>query len=100
MVVSYKGIIEKVRLYYNTKPSQIVERYKFNSQSQKPLESIACYVAELRRLSEHCGYGDHLEEMLRDRLVCGIANGPCQQRLLAGANLTFDKAFEMVQAME
>ena len=100
VVVSYKDIIEKVRLHYNPKPSQIVERYKFNSRSQKPGESIACYVAELRRLSEHCGYGDHLEEMLRDRLVCGIANGRCQQRLLAEADLTFDKAFKMVQAME
>ena len=38
--------------------------------------------------------------MLCDRLVCGIANGRCQQRLLAEADLTFDKAFKMVQAME
>ena len=99
MTVSYKDIVEKVRLHYNPKPSQIVERYKFNSRSQKPGESIVCYVAELRRLSEHCEYGDHLEEMLRDQLVCGVANGH-QQRLLAEADLTFDKAFKMVQAME
>ena len=76
MVVLYKDI---VRLHYNPKPSKIVTCYKFNSRSQKPGESITCYVAELRRLSEQCGYGDHLEEMLRDRLVCGTANGRCQQ---------------------
>ena len=38
--------------------------------------------------------------MLRDRLVCGVANGRCQQQLLAEADLTFDKAFKMVQAMK
>ena len=98
--VPYKDIVDKVRLHYNPKPSQIVQRYKFNSRSQKPGESIAGYVAELRRLSEHCGYGERLDEMLRDRLVCGITNSRCQQRLLAEADLTFDTAFKMVQAME
>ena len=57
-------------------------------------------MAELRRLSEHCDYGDKLEEMLRDRLVCGIANKRYQQRLLGEVDLTFDKAFKMAQAME
>lgn len=59
-------MMDKVRLHYNPKPSQIVQRYKFNSRLQKPGESIACYVVELRRLSEHCDYGERLDEMLRN----------------------------------
>ena len=38
--------------------------------------------------------------MLHDRVVCGIDNGPMQQRLLAEANLTLDKAVEIALAME
>ena len=38
--------------------------------------------------------------MLRDRLVWGIADAHCQQCLLAEADLSFDKAFKMAQAME
>ena len=38
--------------------------------------------------------------MLRDRLVCGINDNRLQRRLLAEANLTFKKAYEIAQAME
>ena len=46
------------------------------------------------------GYGEQLQVMLRDRLVWGIADARCQQCLLAEADLSFDKAFKMAQAME
>lgn len=38
--------------------------------------------------------------MLRDRLVCGMADARCQQCLLKEADLSFDKAFKMAQSME
>ena len=44
------------------------------------------------------GYGEKLQVMLR--LVWGIADARCQQCLLAEADLSFDKAFKMAQAME
>ena len=38
--------------------------------------------------------------MLCDRLVCGISDQQMQRRLLAEKELTFAKAFELVQALE
>lgn len=38
--------------------------------------------------------------MLRDRLVCGIANVHMQKRLLAEPNLTLKKAVELALGME
>ena len=38
--------------------------------------------------------------MLRDRLVCGIRDHRLQQRLLAEADLTFQKALDISQAIE
>ena len=38
--------------------------------------------------------------MLRDRIVCGIADGRLQQRLLAEPDLTLKKAVELAQAQE
>ena len=38
--------------------------------------------------------------MLRDRLVCGINDQRLQRRLLAESDLTFKKAFDLVQALE
>ena len=50
----------------------IVQRFQFNSRSQKDGESIAEFVADLRRISEHCNYKNTLDDMLRDWLVCDI----------------------------
>ena len=58
------------------------------------------FVAQLRKLSEHCRFGDQLEDMLRDRLVCGCRDKQLQRTLLAQQELTFDKAFKMARAME
>ena len=53
-----------------------------------------------RRLSEHCNFGDALQDMLRDRLVCGVHDQRTQRRLLAEPDLTLQKAFEVAQAIE
>ena len=61
---------------------------------------MATFVSELRRLSEHCKFGETLEERLRDRIICGIANNQLQRRLLAEPDLTFKKVLELAQAQE
>ena len=76
-----------------------VQRFNFNSRSQKDGETVAQFVAELRRLSEHCAFQDKLDDMLRDRLVCGIKDSRVQRRL-SETDLTFKKAFELAQASE
>ena len=38
--------------------------------------------------------------MLPDRLVCGINDDRIQKRLLSEPELTFQKAFDLAQAME
>ena len=61
---------------------------------------MATYIAELRHLSEHCEFGSTINEMLRDRLVCGVEEPKLQQRLLAEPDLSFDKAFKLALASE
>ena len=41
-----------------------------------------------------------LDDMLRDRLVCGIKDSQVQRRLLSETDITFMKAFELAQASE
>ena len=59
-----------------------MQRFRFNSRLRKEGESVAAYMAELRRLAEHCNYGDTLDKMLRDRLVWGINDAGIQRKLL------------------
>ena len=85
--------------HFKPKPSEIVERFKFNNRIRKPGESVASCVAELRSLSEFCNFGGTLEVMNRDRLVCGINDGAIQKRLLAEPKLTYAKAVEIAQSI-
>ena len=75
-------------------------RFKFNCRFRKQGETIQQYVAELRSLSEHCDFRDQLEEMMRDRLVCGVNDERIQRRLLAESRLDFKKALELARARE
>ncbi|CAC5419830.1 unnamed protein product [Mytilus coruscus] len=88
------------KLMRNLNCSAKSQRCKFNSRSRQPNESVSQFVAELRQISEHCDYKATLDDMLRDRLVCGIKEDRIQRRLLAEPGLTFKKAMEVATAME
>ena len=96
----FSELVDLATRHYNPKPSPIVKRFEFNSRSQKEGESIAVFVAQLRKIAEHCDYGAVLSDMLRDRLVCGTSNKGIQRRLLLQAHLTFDRAMEIALAAE
>ena len=49
--------------HYKPKPLVIAERYHFHCRNQKPDESIAEYIAELKQLATHCEFGLYLEEI-------------------------------------
>ena len=51
-------------------------------------------------MSEHCQFGETRQEMLRDRLVCGVKDTSIQRKLLAETDLTLDKALSTARAME
>ena len=97
---SYTELVEVLRTHYQPSPSEIVQRFKFNSRNRRTNESVAEFVADLRHKAEHCNYGPQLENMLRDRLVCGINDESIQRRLLSEEKLTFKKALEIALRME
>lgn len=89
-----------LKKHFNPQPSEIVQRFKFDSRTKKPTETVIEYVAELRCLAQDCNYGATLDQMLRDRLVCGIDEDRIQRRLLSETNLTFETAFKIAVATE
>ena len=97
---TYKEIVELVASHLQPKPSVIMQRFKFNSRVRGEGESIADFVAALRQLSEHCAFGDTLQDVLRDRLVCGVKDERIQRRLLGEVELTFARAFQIALAVE
>ena len=68
---TFAELVKLVQEHHQPPPSFIVQRYNFNMRNQKEGETIAQFVAALRRLSEHCKFEATLDDMLRDRIVCG-----------------------------
>ena len=57
-------------------------------------------MSELRSIAEFCNFGNMLEDMLRDKLVCGIADNVIQKRLLAEDPLTLAMVLENAKGMK
>ena len=86
----------------NMEPKTIViaKRYKFYRRNQKEEETIASCIAELRRLARKCEFKDYLNTVLRDQLLCGLYHAAVQQKILAEAELSLDRAIQIAQACE
>ena len=97
---SYEDLAKLAQEYFMPKPSAIVQRFKFNTRTQPPGETIAMFLAELRHLTEHCEFGAALAKMLRDWLVCGFHDIRIQRRLLAEPKLTLRRALHLALAIK
>ena len=92
-----------MKSHFEPTPSVIAERYRFHRREQASGESIAAYVAELRKLTANCKFEDttdFLEESLRDRFVCGLRSESTRKLLFREDKLTFSKAVDLAQNLE
>ena len=97
----YGHLIEVLKNHYEPEASVIVSRFRFNSCYREENESVSAFVARLRKLAKTCQYADGvLDEMLRDRLVCGIRDASLQTRLLSQPQLTLESALSLACASE
>ena len=97
---SFTQLVEILKRHYEPKPLVIAERFNFHKRAQQMGESVRDFTAELRRLTIHCDFGDHLDEALRDRFVCGLTSETIQKWLLTEKELTFSGAIDIAQGME
>ena len=71
---SYNQLVSVLKEHYYPTPSETVQHSRFNSRNRKSGESVATFVAELHARAEFCNYGESLDNMIRNRIACGIMN--------------------------
>ncbi len=87
--------------HFEPTPNVITQRFYFHQRNQKANESVAEFIAELRKLARDCEFGDSLNVTLRDRLVGGLKSSSIQKKLLTmKAPLTFAEACSTAKSME
>ena len=72
----------------------IMERHAFNTRDQMD-EDAQSYIASLRILASSCEFGDLQDELIRDRLVCGLKSNVVRKQLLKEPKLTLQKATQI-----
>ena len=97
---TFDALVDLLKTHYDPKPSKRVQRFHFNNRAQGPHESIAAYIAELRRLAQYCEFGTQLEDMLCDRLVIGVRDDVLRRKLMTQSDTSFKKAQEIAIAHE
>lgn len=91
--MTFNDLINKLTDHLSPRPSEIAERFRFHKREQTVGETVAVYIAELRRLAIHCDLGDSLDKTLKDRFVCGLKQEHIQKKLLVEPNLTSEKLY-------
>jgi hypothetical protein len=98
---TFSEIVELLKLHFVPAKSVIVCRFTFHKRHRLTQECIGDYLAALRAIAQDCGFGDTLNERLRDQLVIGVNYIRIQNSLLTqGDTMDFKKAKELAQSME
>ena len=95
---SYEQLNAIMIAHHEPTPPKYLQRTKFENRIRKPNESIQQYVAAIREISEHCQFGDTLEERLCEKVVRGINDEHIQRQLLREKDLNLQKAVEIAHA--
>ena len=89
------------RAHFEPKPSLITERFHFHKRNQATGESIADYIAKLRRLASRCSFPrDYLDDTLRNRFVYGLRSESIQKSLLSAEDLSLSNVVAKAQSLE
>ena len=74
--------------------SYLVKRACFNKRVQRESEAIDSFLQDLYKIAEGCNYGTLKEELIRDRIVVGVADDDLSEQLQSKANLTLQEAVQ------
>lgn len=99
---SYVEIKAAFGKHYNPSHLIVMERHNFRERKQKEEEPFRDFLADLKKLSLHCGFGSNLrlEEELIEQIVRGIRNDRLRAHFLSTSDLTLDRVINKVLAEE
>ena len=82
------------------KTNLTIQRHKFNTRNQGTNESFNAYLSDLKIKAASCMFGDLKNDLMVDRIVCGIQSDTVRKLLLRTEDLTLDKAVKICQIHE
>lgn len=97
---NYETVVETLEQFYEPKPLELVENFKFHKRYQLDNETVEEYLTTLRKLAIHCNFGTYLDTALRNQFVFGLKSSAAQKRCLEKKELKLNDAYEIALAAE
>lgn len=97
---TYNDVLASFEAFCAPRKNTVYERYKFHQRNQREGETFDTFLIDIKRLVRTCEFGENENEMLRDRIVIGVADKKLQSRLLETTALTYDTAVEKCRTTE
>ena len=79
--VNFDTLITDLDTEYGKKVSKLASRERFQSIVQHEDQSVDEYLADIRRSSIDCGFGDQLDNRLTDQFVVGLRSDQIKKKL-------------------
>ena len=96
----YQEVADAFTAFFIPRTNIIFERAKFNKRVQEQGEPVDTFIADLHSMANKCKYGTLKEELIRDRIVVGIADSKLSEKLQMDEALTLVTAIQKVQQAE
>ncbi|XP_052755605.1 uncharacterized protein LOC128201765 isoform X2 [Galleria mellonella] len=97
---TYSELVYTVQKFLQPKPSVLAERYRFRQCRQSNGQSVAQYVAQLKKMAANCEFNLNFNENMRDQFICGILSDGIRQRLFAEEKIDFERALSLSLSLE
>ncbi|CAH2091003.1 unnamed protein product [Euphydryas editha] len=102
---NYESVMAAIEKYVSPRVNEVFEIYKFNERKQKQGEAFDNFFTDCKQLLLNCNYrnckGESIEDqLLRDKIVQGIADKSIQESLLRIDGLTLEKASNFCRTSE
>lgn len=93
-------LIAKFEVYFKPRKNITFVRHQFFVRDQLSHETIDQYVTDLKNRAKDCEFGELVESLIKDRLVCGFRDKHLREKLIGESNLDLEKALNISRAME
>ena len=100
MDVRYDTLIEDLDKAYGNKVSKMASRLRFGTVSQYEGQSIDEFIAELRHSALDSGFGDQLENRLKDQFVIGLRSDHIKKKLFEDEDKDLADILKKARALE
>ena len=78
-LAQYDTIDDLVKILKSHFEPQQAKHFHFHCHTPALGETISDYIAQLRNLTLHCKYKDHLDDASQDQFLCGIYSDTIQK---------------------